>query len=64
MLGWSARDLAFRAHVGLSTVLRIERSGGEARGSAKSLERIEVAFRSNGIAFVQDTGTVGVTLKN
>jgi len=63
LLGWTAKDLAERAHVGLSTVLRLERNHEEARGNAQSISRIEQTLEMMGVAFVHDTdGGIGVML--
>jgi len=64
LLGWTAKILAQRAHVGLSTVLRFERSHESPRGNATCIKRIEQALSLNGIAFVTDAdGGVGVLLR-
>jgi transcriptional regulator with XRE-family HTH domain len=54
LLGWSSKTLAARAHIGIATLLRIERSNQVARGQCQTLEKIETALRDAGIDFVED----------
>lgn len=60
LLGWSARELAQKAGVHLSTVQRIERSEGPVQGNVRSIARVETTLTSAGIEFVNDDGRVGV----
>lgn len=60
-LGWSARDLATRAGVSVSTVRRLEDNGGQAI-RREMLSQICLALFEAGIAFGQD-GTGGLTIR-
>ena len=60
LLGWSAKLLASHAHVGVSTVLRLERSHSVLRGRSENLDRIEKALRAGGVGFLNDSDGVGV----
>jgi transcriptional regulator with XRE-family HTH domain len=60
LLGWSAKVLALRAQVGVSTVLRLERSHSVLRGRCENVDRIEKALRAGGVSFLNDENGVGV----
>ncbi len=62
LLGWTAKDLAERAHVHLSTVQRMERCHGPVRGNVTSHDAVVDALHDSGIVFVSDNGRVGVLL--
>jgi ribosome-binding protein aMBF1 (putative translation factor) len=51
LLGWSSKTLAARAHVGTSTVLRIERARNSSTGQCHTLEKLEMALREGGVEF-------------
>jgi len=54
-LGWSVKDLARKAHVGATTVIRFE--GGKA-SNASTLILIRQAFEAEGIRFLDDGGII------
>jgi transcriptional regulator with XRE-family HTH domain len=54
-LGWSVKDLARKAHVGATTVIRFE--GGKA-SNASTLMLIRQAFEAEGIRFLDDGGII------
>jgi transcriptional regulator with XRE-family HTH domain len=54
-LGWSVKDLARRAHVGATTVIRFE--GGKP-SNASTLMLIRQAFEAAGVKFLDDGGIV------
>ena len=60
-LGWSVRDLAREASVGVNTVVRFE--AGQVQPIAATLAAIQRAFEAAGIIFIeQDDGGPGVRL--
>lgn len=60
LLGWSAKVLARNARVGVSTVLRLERSHSVLRGRSENVDRIEKALHAGGVSFLNDEHGVGV----
>ncbi len=64
MLRWSARELAARSSVHLTTVQRVERSRGILRGRIATLQRVQSALEAAGIEFIdqKDSGP-GVRLQ-
>ncbi len=62
LLGWTARELAERGNVHLSTVQRMERCHGPVRGNVTSLDAVLDALQDRGIEFVSEDGRVGVIL--
>ena len=60
LLDWSAKVLAQRARVGVSTVLRLERNHAVLRGRSENVDRIEKALRSGGVLFLNGDEGVGV----
>ncbi len=64
MLGWSAQELANRADVHISTVQRIEQSGGELRGNVKTVGRVISALDEAGIEFSSTGDRDSVSLRN
>ncbi len=62
LLGWSQRDLAGRAQVGLMTVNQLESEATAPRRSTAAV--IRSAFEAAGIEFIDENGGgVGVRLK-
>ncbi len=49
LLRWSARELAKRAGLHITTIQRIERSRGKLLGHAATIERIRRALESAGV---------------
>jgi len=65
LLGWSAKVLAQRAHVGTATVQRIEHSNYDAYGQRRTFDKIEHALIDGGVSFIEGpSGEVGVQLKS
>ena len=62
LLHWSARELAERSSIHISTIQRMERRNGPLRGSTESLRKIENAFKIAGVEFLQDDDRPGVRL--
>ena len=64
LLGWSARTLAQRAHVGTATVQRIENAKYAFCGQYRTIDRIEHAFIDAGVRFIETSaGEIGVQIK-
>ncbi len=63
LLRWSARELAERAGVNISTIQRIERSDGTIRATARTVAKVERALEAEGVDFLSDNGGPGVRLK-
>ena len=59
-LGWSAKQLAERAGVNISTVQRIERRKGRLKANVDSLRKIEQALAAAGIEFTMNKGNPGL----
>jgi len=51
LLGWTAKDLAQKANVGISTVQRVENAEGTPNVHASNLASIQSALQSAGIEF-------------
>ncbi len=62
LLGWTAKELAERGNVHLSTVQRMEQCHGPVRGNVTSLNAVVDALQDMGIEFVSDKDRVGVIL--
>jgi len=64
LLGWSQGELAREAGIGLTTLQRIEQSGGVLRGNFSTVLKIQKTFEKAGILFTDDeAGGVGVRLQ-
>ncbi len=63
LLRWSARELAERAGVHISTVQRMERSDDTIRAMATTVARVERALEAEGVDFLPDNGGPGVRIK-
>ena len=64
LLGWSARELADRAGVHVTTVQRLELAHGSLRGASKTVEKIRRALEAAGVIFISDENEgPGVRLK-
>jgi transcriptional regulator with XRE-family HTH domain len=55
-VGWSARDLAERAGLGLSTVQRAEASDGEPSITKANLAAIRTSLETAGVEFIAENG--------
>ena len=63
LLGWSAKELAQRAHVGTATVQRIEQAKYRLYGQYRTIERIEHALVDGGVRFTEGVdGEIGVQI--
>ncbi len=63
LLRWSARELAARAGVHITTVQRMERSNGPVNGTARSVFKLQAALETAGVEFLSSNGGPGVRLK-
>ncbi len=63
LLRWSARELAERAGVHISTVQRMERSDSTIRSMATTVAKVERALEAEGVDFLPDNGGPGVRIK-
>ncbi len=63
LLRWSARELAERAGVHITTVQRMERSDSTIRSMATTVAKVERALEAEGVDFLADNGGPGVRLK-
>ena len=52
LLGWTARDLASKAGIGFSTMIRLEASEGVPSSNVKTLGAIQRALEESGIEFI------------
>ncbi len=62
LLHWSARVLAERAGVSLSTVQRMERAGALVIGDTASVRRVQDVLERAGVEFLADDDGLGVRL--
>lgn len=62
LLGWTAKELAERGNVHLSTIQRMEQCHGPVRGNVTSLNAVVDALQDMGIEFVSEKDRVGVIL--
>ena len=62
LLHWSARELAERAGVHITTVQRMERSNGPISGTARSVIKVQEALETVGVEFLSQHGGPGVRL--
>jgi transcriptional regulator with XRE-family HTH domain len=51
LLGWTVRDLAAKAEIGFSTLVRLEQADGVPGGHIKTLEAVKSAVEKAGIEF-------------
>jgi transcriptional regulator with XRE-family HTH domain len=52
LLGWTARELAVKADIGFSTLIRLEAAEGVPSSHVKTLEAIIKALETAGIEFI------------
>lgn len=52
LIGWTARDLAAKAEIGFSTLIRLESEEGIPSSNVRTLEAIKRAFENAGIEFI------------
>lgn len=63
LLGWSARELAERAGLHITTVQRMENGCGPVNGNIRSIRRIQEALEAAGADFIDDDRGPGVRLR-
>ena len=63
ILGWSARELAERAGLHITTVQRMENGSGPITGNIRSIRRIEEALEAAGAEFIDEYDEPGVRLR-
>ncbi len=65
LLGWTVRDLAAKADIGFSTLVRPEQADGVPGGHVKTLEAVKSALEKAGIEFIGTPDSqAGVRWKN
>ena len=52
LIGWTARELAEKAGIGFSTLIRLESVDGVPSSHVKTLEAIKRAFEGAGLEFI------------
>lgn len=52
LVGWTARELAAKADIGFSTLIRLESENGVPSSNVRTLEAIKKAFEEAGIEFI------------
>ena len=63
LLGWSARELADRAGLHITTVQRMEAGRGPVNGNIRSIRRLQEALEAAGAQFIDDDREPGVRLR-
>jgi transcriptional regulator with XRE-family HTH domain len=59
LLGWRQEDLSKASGVGAATVRRVESSNSRATSYVSTLSRIQAAFETAGVLFIDDDGSAG-----
>ena len=62
LLRWSARELARKSGVHITTVQRMERGDGPVSGTVQTLAKVERALEDAGVEFTAQNGSPGVRL--
>ena len=52
LIGWTARELAQKAEIGFSTLIRLESVDGVPSSNVKTLEAIQKTFEKAGVEFI------------
>lgn len=52
LVGWTARDLAAKAEIGFSTLIRLESADGIPAGNIKTIDAVIKALEEAGIEFI------------
>lgn len=52
LVGWTARELAAKADIGFSTLIRLESENGVPSSNVRTLDAIKKAFEEAGIEFI------------
>ena len=63
LLGWSARELAERSGVHISTVQRLEQSEKQLRGNVRTIETVLRTLTNAGIEFANESDRDGVFIR-
>ena len=63
LLGWSARELAERSGLHITTVQRMEKGSGPIAGNNSSIRWIQEALETAGAEFIDDYEEPGVRLR-
>jgi transcriptional regulator with XRE-family HTH domain len=63
LLGWRQDDLSSACGVGTATIRRIENAKGNASGHVSTFARIQAAFETAGVLFIDDDGSAGIGLR-
>lgn len=61
-LKWTAKELAQKAGVGISTVQRMEAEDGIPTASARNVEAVQAALENAGISFSSASDAISVTV--
>jgi transcriptional regulator with XRE-family HTH domain len=52
LVDWTARDLAAKADIGFSTLIRLESANGVPAGNIKTIDAVKKALEGAGIEFI------------
>jgi transcriptional regulator with XRE-family HTH domain len=52
LVGWTARDLAAKAEIGFSTLIRLESADGIPAGNIKTIDAVTKALEEAGVEFI------------
>ena len=63
LLGWRQGDLARASGVGPATIHRIEKASSGSTGYVSTLSRIQAAFETAGVLFIDDDGSAGIGVR-
>ena len=63
LLGWRQEDLSKASGVGTATVRRIESANSSATSYVSTLSRIQAAFETAGVLFIDDDGSAGIGVR-
>ena len=63
LLGWRQDDLSSASGVGTATIRRIENAKRNASGHVSTFARIQTAFETAGVLFIDDDGTAGIGVR-
>jgi transcriptional regulator with XRE-family HTH domain len=63
LLGWRQEDLWKASGVGAATVRRVESSNSSATTYVSTLSRIQAAFETAGVVFIEDDGIAGLGVR-
>ena len=52
LVGWTARDLAAKAEIGFSTLIRLESADGVPAGNIKTIDAVKKSLEAAGVEFI------------